>query len=676
MRQQKCAQKNCSIPEQKAEVKAKVYGSLYNAVKNYQTIRMSTGMSIKELFDYAIKNAHGTLPKASYVPPTFGYVTPNSKAAGGANGVDPTGNKRIYFENKISSLYENLLKEELPQKTVNFEQLEKEFSNALKEKPVVKLNVNSAKDFEMIYPSVDAEFEKLYGPAYFEFLKEYFYSIENKAERSFDDDSGIFARSAVIKPVFRQVEVLEKSSASFAKNATSDFSGERAAVNDERTAQQKLGSSKSAAAGGKTAAMSDIFSRTVVLPENLHTVKAKKRASGLLEDTFVVQFRENNAASKNQNAESAVQNNNSGALSENEQEPAVTVLLKNMKNDERVELLGVVNNDESLLTPLLIKEYLWRKQNKKSVSGLLNDVSDVEKVQKFNSSQLEGLYKLLGVKNNALKNASESAVAGTSQNVLSGEVSKTSLGGGIADFAGKGFATKGFAAGESGDFGNLGQNYAQSAETAAAIALASGSESVAPLAAQDTPVMISTKAKHLSLEKSEVLKSQYDMNLSWFSPVLMSYIANKEWITGSANSSAGGTKGFEESLFANTNANASSDAASAGVTPKAQNMTVQKIAVNPAKKFELEEKSVVPNKKEYKTVAKKNLSPEEQRMARINANYEKDRAALAKTDPAFMAKNQFFDVGHAEGSGELLGRQVDKLTEKRSNDLFNDVQEI
>ncbi len=63
-------------------------------------------------------------------------------------------------------------------------------------------------------------------------------------------------------------------------------------------------------------------------------------------------------------------------------------------------------------------------------------------------------------------------------------------------------------------------------------------------------------------------------------------------------------------------------------------------------------------------------------MARINANYEKDRAALAKTDPAFMAKNQFFDVGHAEGSGELLGRQVDKLTEKRSNDLFNDVQEI
>ncbi len=61
-------------------------------------------------------------------------------------------------------------------------------------------------------------------------------------------------------------------------------------------------------------------------------------------------------------------------------------------------------------------------------------------------------------------------------------------------------------------------------------------------------------------------------------------------------------------------------------------------------------------------------------MARINANYEKDRAALAKTDPAFMAKNQFFDVGHAEGSGELLTREVEKLAEKTSDEFFSDVK--
>ena len=47
-------------------------------------------------------------------------------------------------------------------------------------------------------------------------------------------------------------------------------------------------------------------------------------------------------------------------------------------------------------------------------------------------------------------------------------------------------------------------------------------------------------------------------------------------------------------------------------------------------------------------------TPEEQereRMARINANYEHDKAVLAKADPLF-ARNQFWDVGHAEGSGE------------------------
>ena len=47
------------------------------------------------------------------------------------------------------------------------------------------------------------------------------------------------------------------------------------------------------------------------------------------------------------------------------------------------------------------------------------------------------------------------------------------------------------------------------------------------------------------------------------------------------------------------------------------------------------------------------LSPEEQKLLRINANYEHDRAVLAKSDPTFMAKNQFWDVGHAQGNDEM-----------------------
>ena len=53
---------------------------------------------------------------------------------------------------------------------------------------------------------------------------------------------------------------------------------------------------------------------------------------------------------------------------------------------------------------------------------------------------------------------------------------------------------------------------------------------------------------------------------------------------------------------------------------------------------------------------------EADRLERMNANYEHDRAILAKTDPAF-AKNQFRDVGYADGSGEFSDRDLRKLAQ-------------
>ena len=52
--------------------------------------------------------------------------------------------------------------------------------------------------------------------------------------------------------------------------------------------------------------------------------------------------------------------------------------------------------------------------------------------------------------------------------------------------------------------------------------------------------------------------------------------------------------------------------------------------------------------------------PEEVRRAQMNANYEHDKAVLAKEDPLF-AKNRFWDVGHAEGSGELSNQEREKI---------------
>lgn len=68
-----------SVPGQKPEEKHKVFSSLKAAVRSYVAIRGSTGMSVRELLDYAIKSCGGTLPRASYAPLAIGYVTPGMR---------------------------------------------------------------------------------------------------------------------------------------------------------------------------------------------------------------------------------------------------------------------------------------------------------------------------------------------------------------------------------------------------------------------------------------------------------------------------------------------------------------------------------------------------------------------------------------------------------------------
>ena len=65
--------------------------------------------------------------------------------------------------------------------------------------------------------------------------------------------------------------------------------------------------------------------------------------------------------------------------------------------------------------------------------------------------------------------------------------------------------------------------------------------------------------------------------------------------------------------------------------------------------------------------------PEELRMERMNANYEHDKAVLAKEDPMF-AKNKFWDVGHAEGSGEISNRELEKLATLQSEELLEQIK--
>ena len=66
------------------------------------------------------------------------------------------------------------------------------------------------------------------------------------------------------------------------------------------------------------------------------------------------------------------------------------------------------------------------------------------------------------------------------------------------------------------------------------------------------------------------------------------------------------------------------------------------------------------NDKKLRTYTKTEPTPEEIRMAKINANYEHDKTVLAKEDPMF-AKNKFWDTGHAEGSGEIDRNTYNRL---------------
>ena len=138
-----------SVPGQKPEVKHKVFSSLKAAVRSYAAIRGSTGMSVRELLDYAIKSCGGTLPRASYAPPAIGYVTPGMRTSQDA------GDRRIYIEEKVSSLVERLLEAAVPEKEVPVEQLIKTRRNLLgaeENRPAVAIgNMNERREFVPVY---------------------------------------------------------------------------------------------------------------------------------------------------------------------------------------------------------------------------------------------------------------------------------------------------------------------------------------------------------------------------------------------------------------------------------------------------------------------------------------------------------------------------------------------
>ena len=97
-----------------------------------------------------------------------------------------------------------------------------------------------------------------------------------------------------------------------------------------------------------------------------------------------------------------------------------------------------------------------------------------------------------------------------------------------------------------------------------------------------------------------------------------------------------------------------------------QNSVTQSVIQTESVEYSLETKKP----KVYRKVEQ---TPEEIKMAKMNANYEHDKAVLAKEDPMF-AKNKFWDVGHAEGSGDALEHNLIKnYVEEKANKQIEDI---
>ena len=429
-----------SLPEQAAENKNKVFKTLCSAVKNYLTVRMSTGMSIKELFDYAVKTSGGKLPKASFTPPVVGYINPNVQSQ---TAKDSTGEKRIYFEGKVSGLFDALKVHKLPQKEVPLNILQENYEKALskKRKPVINIGFTESNyktesdekeslwfdigEYEGINPvilailkAIDIEDNETKSkiltiaksvevPEVFvtklsknftleynfenetaretyllerpnvskDLLTEYVQDFEEEAEKTVSSKEYESSQNVEIKPVFTQVDFKDLKSAESVESETEESSVPSIKVKNK-----------------------------IALPSGYCLMKQKTSAGGVLEKITCVSARKFETISKSsadiQNEEIEENEITSNFIIEKansieetylnpEEKKIVKLLFNDLSETEKHELIYAVGEDWNNITPLLIKEFIWRKQNKKSTQNILKEITVYERLKEIPHAELE-----------------------------------------------------------------------------------------------------------------------------------------------------------------------------------------------------------------------------------------------------------------------------------------------
>ena len=767
-----------SLPEQPEAAKASVYKALYAAVKNYLTVRMSTGMSIKELFDYAVKSQGGKLPKASFTPPVVGYIGSSGSATAPAK--DATGEKRIFFDGKVSALFEELMNKPLPQKEVSLEVLEEAYEKSLskKNRKTVKLGFKNpdavkntgteATESSAIYDIGDA---KTINPLILAVLKMLYISEKESRKKLIELAKVSKSRQDFIRAVSKDFQI----EYNFADEAAREvFAEQNRNVPQEVLAEYAEDFEAEAVklvtdenyVSSKNIQIEPVFRQInqnqVALPAGYRLMKEKTSAGGVLEKITSLPtrlFEEVTLSEKNEISKKA-ETPEEAILSEEEKQ-TVKLLIADMNEAEKTELIYAAGEDWNNITPFLIREFLWRKQKGRSVKNLSEEIKVYEKLGQLPQSELEkyltssavngnennespasiqdkslvpvtkltpqekvDFQKKYGIKTEGLspvikeyiKSGEWKKNSDVLAEVISGapsaaikkeekktvkllleklseaertEIEKLAASAGttvnaltplfIKEYLWRKTNkkdTKNLAA-EVSSYEKLSaipQSQLDKLLTSTAV---NGNVKKVSLSAASVPIV------KLTAEEKQHFQQTYGLPTEGLSPVVQAYIKSGVWrnkrltnrslLSEQHNPETALSRNAIEIPHSKIQTSISKTAPKRDVSFSSNSVSTTKSVADtsPSETISAPLKETLTRLAESRH-AKKQQNLEMTKLDRINANYEHDKAILAKSEPLF-AKNQFWDVGHAEESGELSSRDKDKSVQDGFNQKVDEI---
>ena len=296
----------------------------------------------------------------------------------------------IYIEEKVSSLAARLLEVAVPEKEVPFEQLIKmrrNLSGTEENKAVVAIgNINERKGFEPVYDTgAEADISdevllilrKLYVPKSGgkdslrkqPELKKELLEIAEKARSGEDFIKAVSERFSIRYDIQDEAarRFLETAYPAGTADILAEYAGELQRMPENEASKSGTASPLMRTIPGvyRQIAPENAAAEKVRLPPGARPMAGKTGAEKGLEEIKAMRTRAR--------AESPGMSMLSG-----EEKKEASVLIESLTAEERTELIHLTGGDYNTMTPLLIREYLWRKKNRRKLRWLSDDVREAE----------------------------------------------------------------------------------------------------------------------------------------------------------------------------------------------------------------------------------------------------------------------------------------------------------